>query len=232
MCNEEIKLLQMLEHINVLGITAASLPERPELYNSSAEAMVDCARIYLQKTAASLGEPVDHFANEAAMDMLRHLDRLSALRPDERLPYFRTSAKNVCFRYIAQRQKSRKYQFRNEFPVPSAENIEEMLLRRELIAALLSEASHVLTLREFYAFFYLRVVGLSPGELEAQLASCQPAYLVRNLIRQLCDLYRIPESVFAPLFGKKERKGGMSARSITQAAQRAGSKIRNILSSL
>ena len=231
MCTEEIRMLQTLNTIKSMGITATTLRDNPALYNASAETMLACARIYLRRSAASVSEPVDHFANDAVMDMLRHMDRLLSLPAEERLPYFRASAKNVFLRHLAHDRNIQKYQFQEETRVTPA-NTEELVLRRELVATLMEQAARALTLREFCAFFYVRVIGVSPGELAALLQSYRQTDLVRNLIRQLCDLYRISPAVFAPILEKKERKGGTNPRSITQAAQRGDGKIRKIFQSL
>lgn len=231
MCTEEIRMLQTLNTIKSTGITATTLRDNPALYNASAETMLACARIYLRRPAASLREPVDHFANDAVMDMLRHLDRLLSLPPEEHLPYFRASTKNVLLRHLAHDRNYHKYQFQEEIRVPP-DNTEEQVLRRELITTLLNQAARTLTLREFCSFFYVRVIGVSPGELAALLQPYRQVDIVGNLIRQLCDLYRISAVVFEPILDKKERKGSMNPRSITQAAQRGGNKIRSIFNSL
>ena len=226
MYKEEARMLRLLEDVDSQKLCSASLPANTQLYNDLATAMVHCGRILLKCQAASVGEPVDHFADEAAMDMLKYLDRLLALPLNDRLPYFRTCVKNVFFRYI--KKNTHKDLFLQEIPVALTGNAEQAILQKEAVAVFLHEASLVLTLREFCAFFYVRFLGLTPGELEAMLHSYGQAATVQALIKQLCDLYRIPPAVFHPIANKPERKGGLCARSITQAIQRADNKTRKL----
>jgi hypothetical protein len=226
MYKEEAKMLQLLEDVASLGFCSATLHTNAKLNNNLATAMVECGRRLLRHQSFSVGEPIDHFANEAAMDMLKYLDRLLALPLEDRLPYFRTCVKNVFFRYI--KTSAHKNHFQHEIPVVSLESTEQTILQRESLALFMHEASLVLTLREFFSFFYVRVIGFTPSDLETMLQSYGQSTMTQKLIKQLCDLYRIPPEVFDPMVNKQERKGGLCARSITQAIQRAEKKLRKL----
>ena len=77
MYKEEEKLLRLLEDVAYQGLCSATLPANAGLYNDLAAAMVNCGRKLLKRQAASAGMPVDHFADEAALDLLKYLDRCS-----------------------------------------------------------------------------------------------------------------------------------------------------------
>lgn len=224
MYKEEEKLLRLLEDVAYQGLCSATLPAYAGLYNDLAAAMVNCGRKLLKRQAASAGMPVDHFADEAALDLLKYLDRVLTLPSKDRLPYIRACVKNVFRRYIS--SNAYKNQLPQEIMVAAPENAEQTVLRKEAVALFLGEAASELSLREFYAFFYVRLVGISPGELEGLLQSYGQAAMTQALIGQLCSIYCVPPGVFTPIINKGAGKGGISSRSITQAIQRASSKMR------
>lgn len=236
MCDAEQRMLRLLDRVQELGLCAATLPENRTLYNELAEAMLDFAGVCVRCGKGSqrqTGEPADHFKDELVMNALRYLDPLLLCPPDMRGAYFRKMAQN-CFRSLCVRygKYTRKMQQQDELLLKTAaaeDDSEQQVADRAVLNEGFRTLAEKLTPFEFCAYFYIHGLGAAPREVENLLRFYTKTELLQTLVQELCRMGGVSEAAFRPVFAKQERRGGVDARAVTQAANRAQKKIAKLL---